>query len=87
VGTKYLFSTGRSRAAKAMMLRFARAVGRTSKSAQLRAAAQERAAQNGRPDPKLRLEPTQAADFRSRPWAVAIGTACLLAAMAPVMAF
>ena len=33
-GTKHLFSTGRSRVAKAMMPRFARAVGRTSKSAQ-----------------------------------------------------
>jgi hypothetical protein len=68
------------------MPRFARAVGRTSKSAQLRVAAQEPAAQTGRPDPKRRLEPTQADDFRSPLWAVAIGTACLLAAMAPVMA-
>ena len=38
-GTKHLFSTGRSRAAKAMMPRFARAVGRTSKSAQLHSSA------------------------------------------------
>jgi hypothetical protein len=38
-GLKHRFSTGRSRVAKAMMPRFARAVGRTSKSAQLHSSA------------------------------------------------
>jgi hypothetical protein len=45
------------------------------------------ATQNGRPDPKLRIEPTEADDFRSPLWTVAIGTACLFAAMAAVLAF
>jgi hypothetical protein len=38
-------------------------------------------------DPKLRIEPTQADDSSSPVWVVAIGTACLFAAMAAVMAF
>ena len=50
-------------------------------------AAGEPAAQNGRPDPKLRIEPTEADDFLSPLWTVAIGTACLFAAMAAVLAF
>jgi hypothetical protein len=55
--------------------------------AQLHEVASEPAAQNGRPDPKPRTEPTEADDFRSPLWPVAIGTACLLAAMAAVLAF
>ena len=50
-------------------------------------AAKEPATQNGRPDPKLRVEPTEADDFRNPLWTVAIGTACVLAAMAAVIAF
>jgi hypothetical protein len=53
---------------------------------QLHEAAREPAAQNG-PDPKIRIEPPEADDFRSPLWTVAIGTACLFAAMAAVMAF
>jgi hypothetical protein len=55
--------------------------------AQQHKAASEPTAQNGRPDPKLRIEPTEADDFRSPLWAVAIGTACLFTAMAAVLAF
>ena len=55
--------------------------------AQLHEAAKEPATQNGRPDPKLRVEPTEADDFRNPLWTVAIGTACVLAAMAAVIAF
>lgn len=55
--------------------------------AQLHEAASDPAARNGRPDPKLRIEPTEVDDFRSPLWAVAIGTACLFAAMAAVLAF
>jgi hypothetical protein len=45
--------------------------------AQQHKAASAPAAQKGRPDPKLRIERTEADDFRSPLWAVAIGTASL----------
>jgi hypothetical protein len=48
---------------------------------------EEAAAQNGYRDPTPRIEPPQHNDFRSPLWVVAIGTACLLAGMAAVMAF
>jgi hypothetical protein len=48
---------------------------------------EEAAVQNGYRDPTPRIEPPQHNDFRSPLWVVAIGTACLLAAMAAVMAF
>jgi len=63
------------------------AEGAQQRIAQLHEAANEPATQNGRPDPKLRIEPTEADDFRNPLWAVAIGTACLFAAMAAVLAF
>jgi len=40
----------------------------------------------GRPDPKLRIDPAESDDFRNPLWMVAIGTGCLLAAMAAVIA-
>ena len=54
--------------------------------AQLHDAANEREAHNTRPDPRLRIDPAESDDFRSPLWAVAIGTSCLLAAMAAVIA-
>jgi hypothetical protein len=54
--------------------------------AQLHDAADERDAHKGRPDPGLRIDPAESDDFRSPLWAVAIGTGCLLAAMAAVIA-
>lgn len=52
---------------------------------QLHGAANEPGAPEARPDPKLRVDPTEADDLRNPLWAVAIGTACLLAAMAAVI--
>jgi hypothetical protein len=71
-----------------MILRFARELSVEPLRAHTSACAavSEPAAQNGRPDPKLRIEPTEADDFRSPLWAVVIGTACLFAAMAAVLA-
>jgi hypothetical protein len=63
------------------------AQGAQQRVAQLHEAAKEHATQNGRPDPELRVEPTEADDFRNPLWTVAIGTACVLAAMAAVIAF
>jgi hypothetical protein len=54
--------------------------------AQLHDAADERDAHHSRPDPKLHIDPAESEDFRSPLWAVAIGTSCLLAAMAAVIA-
>jgi hypothetical protein len=54
--------------------------------AQLHDGADEGDAHNGRPDPKVRIEPAESDDFRSPLWAVAIGTGCVLAAMAVVIA-
>ena len=54
--------------------------------ARLHDAADERDALNGRPDPKLRIDPAESDGVRSPLWAVAIGTSCLLAAMAAVIA-
>lgn len=56
-------------------------------AAQLHEAASEPVAQTDSPDPELRIERTEEADeFRSPLWAVAIGTGCLFAAMAAVLA-
>jgi uncharacterized membrane protein len=55
--------------------------------AQLHDAASGSAAQHGRPDTKLSMEPAEADDFGGPLWAVAIGTAFLFAAMAAVLAF
>ena len=52
---------------------------------QLHDAAHERDAHH-RPDPKLHIDPAESDDFGSPLWAVAIGTSCLLAAMAAVIA-
>ena len=54
--------------------------------AQLHEAADERDAHNGRPDPKFRIDPAESDDSRNPLWAVAIGTGCLLAATAAVIA-
>jgi hypothetical protein len=40
-----------------------------------------------RPDPAPRVESTETDDSHNPLWLVAIGTACLFAAMAAVMAF
>jgi hypothetical protein len=40
-----------------------------------------------RPDPAPRVESTETDDSHNPLWPVAIGTACLFAAMAAVMAF
>jgi hypothetical protein len=53
---------------------------------QLHDATDERAARHSRPDPKLHIDPAESDDFGSPLWAVAIGTSCLLAAMAAVIA-
>jgi len=53
---------------------------------QLHDATKERDARHGRPDPKLHIDPAESDDFGSPLWAVAIGTSCLLAAMAAVIA-
>ncbi len=49
---------------------------------QLHDATKERDPRHGRPDPKLHIDPAESDDFGSPLWAVAIGTSCLLAAMA-----
>lgn len=54
--------------------------------AQLHDAADECDAHNGRTDPKFRIDRAESDDFRSPLWAVAIGTGCLLAAMAAAIA-
>jgi len=38
------------------------------------------------PDPNFRINPAESDDFRNPLWVVAIGTGCLLAAMAAVIA-
>jgi hypothetical protein len=54
---------------------------------QVREAANELTAQNGRLDPEPRTESMRADYSRNPVWALAIGTACLLAATASVIAF
>jgi hypothetical protein len=51
------------------------------------AVADDVTAQTDRPDPKPCVEPTETDDSHSPLWPVAIGTACLFAAMAAVIAF
>jgi len=63
-----------------------RADGVQQRVPQLLGAADERDAHHSRPDPKLHIDPAESEDFGSPLWAVAIGTSCLLAAMAAVIA-
>ena len=60
--------------------------GAQQRVAQLHDAGDERDAHNGRPDPNFRINPAESDDFRNPLWVVAIGTGCLLAAMAAVIA-
>jgi 2C-methyl-D-erythritol 2,4-cyclodiphosphate synthase len=53
---------------------------------QLLGAADEGDAHHSRPDPKVHIDRAESEDFGSPLWAVAIGTSCLLAAMAAVIA-
>jgi hypothetical protein len=53
---------------------------------QLHDAADEGGAHHSRPDPELHIDPAESDDSGSPLWAVAIGTSCLLAAMAAVIA-
>jgi hypothetical protein len=62
------------------------AEGAQQRVAQLHEAANEPGMHKTRPDPKLRLDPMEGDDLRCLLRAVAIGTACLLAAMAAVIA-
>jgi hypothetical protein len=52
---------------------------------QLHEAAQEPGARNGRADLKRGIDPPESEESLSPLWAVAIGTACLLGAMAVVI--